>query len=77
VVRGRRPPIRTAQLSCLQKLENELTKPAALGRLGAPGPALGTAEKNVQIEIAGGVLTIRGEKTAERSDQGKYFNDRT
>ncbi|RXG89276.1 Hsp20/alpha crystallin family protein [Bradyrhizobium zhanjiangense] len=37
----------------------------------------GMTEKDVQIEIAGGVLTIRGEKKAERSDEGRYFTERT
>ncbi|MDI4231797.1 MULTISPECIES: Hsp20/alpha crystallin family protein [unclassified Bradyrhizobium] len=36
----------------------------------------GMTEKDVQIEIAGGVLTIRGEKKAERSDEGRYFTER-
>jgi HSP20 family protein len=36
----------------------------------------GMTEKDVQIEIAHGVLTIRGEKKAERSDDGKYFTER-
>lgn len=34
-------------------------------------------EKDVQIEIAGGVMTIRGEKKAERIEEGKYFTERT
>ncbi|OKO91303.1 heat-shock protein [Bradyrhizobium sp. NAS80.1] len=37
----------------------------------------GMTDKDVQIEIAGGVLTIRGEKKAERSDEGRYFTERT
>jgi hypothetical protein len=37
----------------------------------------GMTEKHVQIEIAGGVLTIRSEKKAERSDEGRYFTERT
>ena len=36
----------------------------------------GLDEKDVQIEIANGVLSIRGEKKAERSDEGKYFTER-
>ncbi|MCC8954172.1 Hsp20/alpha crystallin family protein [Bradyrhizobium sp. Pear77] len=36
----------------------------------------GMTEKDVQIEIAGGVLPIRGEKKAERSDEGRYFTER-
>ena len=33
-------------------------------------------EKDVQVEIANGVLTIRGEKKAERNDEGKYLTER-
>jgi HSP20 family protein len=36
----------------------------------------GMTEKDVQVEIAGGVLTIRGEKKAERNGEGKYFTER-
>jgi HSP20 family protein len=36
----------------------------------------GMTEKDVQIEIANGVLTIRGERKAERNDEGKYFTER-
>jgi HSP20 family protein len=36
----------------------------------------GMSEKEVQVEIAGGVLSIRGEKKAERSDEGKFFSER-
>ena len=36
----------------------------------------GLSEKDVQVEIANGVLTIRGEKKAERSDDGKFFTER-
>jgi HSP20 family protein len=36
----------------------------------------GLAEKDVQVEIASGVLTIRGEKKAERNDEGKFFSER-
>jgi len=36
----------------------------------------GMTEKDVQVEIANGVLTIRGEKKAERNDDGKYFTER-
>ncbi len=34
------------------------------------------SEKEVQVEIANGVLSIRGEKKAERSDEGKFFSER-
>jgi len=36
----------------------------------------GLAEKDVQVEIASGVLTIHGEKKAERHDEGKFFSER-
>ena len=36
----------------------------------------GMTEKDVQVEIANGVLTIRGEKKAERIGEGKYFTER-
>jgi HSP20 family protein len=36
----------------------------------------GLTEKDIQIEIANGVLTIRGEKRAERNGEGKYFTER-
>ena len=36
----------------------------------------GMTEKDVQIEIANGVLTIRGEKKAERNGESKYFTER-
>jgi HSP20 family protein len=36
----------------------------------------GLTEKDVQVEIANGVLTIRGEKKAERSGEGRYFSER-
>ncbi|WP_441258941.1 Hsp20/alpha crystallin family protein [Bradyrhizobium sp. 521_C7_N1_3] len=33
-------------------------------------------ENDVQIEIANGVLTIRGEKKSEHKDEDKYFTER-
>jgi HSP20 family protein len=36
----------------------------------------GLSEKEVQVEMANGVLSIRGEKKAERSDQSKLFSER-
>ena len=36
----------------------------------------GLSEKDVQVEIANGTLSIRGEKKAERSDEGKFFSER-
>jgi HSP20 family protein len=36
----------------------------------------GMTEKDVNVEIANGVLTIRGEKKNERKDEGKYFTER-
>jgi HSP20 family protein len=37
----------------------------------------GMTEKDVQVEIANGVLTISGEKRSERKDEGKYFTERS
>ena len=36
----------------------------------------GLTEKDVQVEITNGVLSIRGERRAERSDEGRYFTER-
>ena len=36
----------------------------------------GMTEKDVNVEIKNGVLTIRGEKKNERKDEGKYFTER-
>jgi len=36
----------------------------------------GMTERDVQVEIANGVLTIRGEKKAERNGEGRYFSER-
>jgi len=36
----------------------------------------GLDEKDVQVEIANGVLTIRGEKKAEHKGEGRYFSER-
>jgi HSP20 family protein len=37
----------------------------------------GLSEKDVQVEIANGVLTLRGEKKSERTDNGgRYFSER-
>jgi HSP20 family protein len=36
----------------------------------------GLTEKDVQVEIANGVLSIRGEKKAERSDDLKFVSER-
>jgi HSP20 family protein len=36
----------------------------------------GLSEKDVRIEIANGVLSIRGEKKAERSDESKFVSER-
>ncbi|NOJ50501.1 Hsp20/alpha crystallin family protein [Bradyrhizobium archetypum] len=37
----------------------------------------GLTEKDVQVEIANGVLTLRGEKKSERTDNGgRYFSER-
>jgi HSP20 family protein len=37
----------------------------------------GMTENDVQVEIANGILTIRGEKKAERSGEGRYFSERS
>ena len=36
----------------------------------------GLSEKDVQVEIANGVLSIRGEKKAERRDEAKFVTER-
>jgi len=36
----------------------------------------GLSEKDVQVEIDNGVLSIRGEKKAERSDESKFVSER-
>jgi HSP20 family protein len=36
----------------------------------------GLSEKDVQVEIANGVLSIGGEKRAERSDESKFLSER-
>ena len=36
----------------------------------------GLSEKDVQVEIANGVLSIRGEKKAERNDDSKFVSER-
>jgi HSP20 family protein len=36
----------------------------------------GLSEKDVQVEIANGVLAIRGEKKAERNDESKFVSER-
>jgi HSP20 family protein len=36
----------------------------------------GLTEKDVQVEIVNGVLSIRGEKKAERSDESKFVSER-
>jgi HSP20 family protein len=64
--------------------------PSREGRLGWPKVELsetdkaltvsaelpGMSEKDVQVEIANGVLTIRGEKKAEHKGEGRYFSER-
>ena len=37
----------------------------------------GLSEKDIDVEIANGVLCIRGEKKVERSDQAKFLTERT
>jgi HSP20 family protein len=36
----------------------------------------GLSEKDVQVDIADGILSIRGEKKAERSDESKFVSER-
>ena len=36
----------------------------------------GMNEKDVQVEIANGVLSIRGERKSEHNDEGKFFSER-
>jgi HSP20 family protein len=36
----------------------------------------GLSENDVQVEIASGVLSIRGEKKAERKDEAKFVSER-
>ncbi|KRQ04336.1 heat-shock protein [Bradyrhizobium pachyrhizi] len=36
----------------------------------------GLSEKDVQVEIANGILSIRGERKAERSDDSKFVSER-
>lgn len=36
----------------------------------------GLTDKDVQVEIAHGVLRLRGEKKAERTDNGRYLSER-
>ncbi|MDE5442617.1 Hsp20 family protein [Bradyrhizobium sp. CSA207] len=36
----------------------------------------GLTEKDVEVEVANGVLTLRGEKKAERKGEGRYFTER-
>lgn len=36
----------------------------------------GLSEKDVQVEIANGVLSIRGERKEERNDNGRFFSER-
>jgi len=36
----------------------------------------GLSEKDVQVEIGNGILSIRGEKKAERSDESKFVSER-
>ena len=51
----------------LNETDKELTVSAELP---------GLTEKDVQVEITDGVLSIRGERRAERNDEGRYFTER-
>ena len=69
---------------------NPALSPSMEGRLGWPKVELsetdkaltvsaelpGMTEEDVQVEITKGVLTIRGEKKAERNGEGRYFSER-
>jgi HSP20 family protein len=71
-------------------LPGRLSDPPLEGRFGWPRLELsetdkavtvsaelpGLGEKDVQVEIANGVLSIRGEKKTERSDGSKFFSER-
>jgi HSP20 family protein len=51
----------------LSETDKEVTVSAELPGLG---------EKDVQVEIANGVLSIRGEKKTERNDGSRFFSER-
>lgn len=36
----------------------------------------GLSEKDVQVEISNGILSIRGERKAERSEEGRFLTER-
>lgn len=36
----------------------------------------GMSENDVKVEIANGMLSIRGEKKSERNDEGRFFSER-
>ncbi|MGY4171738.1 HSP20 family molecular chaperone IbpA [Bradyrhizobium sp. USDA 4529] len=75
---------------CLPWLRQRKSVVAMEGRFGWPKVELtdgektltisaelpGMTEKDVQVEIARGILTIRGEKKAERNGEGRYFTER-
>jgi len=52
----------------------ELSETDKAATISAEFPGL--SENDVQIEVANGVLSIRGEKKAERSDQAKFVTER-
>ncbi|WP_298102790.1 Hsp20/alpha crystallin family protein [Bradyrhizobium sp.] len=52
----------------------ELSETDKAVTVSAELPGLG--EKDVQVEIANGVLSIRGEKKAERNDDYRFFSER-
>ena len=54
------------------RLELSETDKAVTISAGLPG----LSEKDVQVEITNGVLSIRGEKKAERSDGSKFVSER-
>src|ERR1700741_1534295 len=54
------------------RLEPSESDKAVTGSAELPG----LSENDVQVEMANGVLSIRGEKKAERSDESKFVSER-
>ncbi|SDF12445.1 MULTISPECIES: Hsp20/alpha crystallin family protein [Bradyrhizobium] len=64
-------PLMEGQFSWPRLELNETDKEV---RISAELPGL--SEKDVQVEIANGILSIRGERKAERSDDSKFVSER-
>ena len=64
-------PLMEGQIGCTRL---ELRETDKLVTVSAELPGL--SENDVQVEIANGVLSIRGEKKAERSDESKFVSER-